>query len=323
MSLNKPTLIVITGPTASGKSALAVEVARRLDTEIISADSRQVYHGIPIVTALPTEEERCGIKHHLMDILPLEAYYSASEFERDSLKILDDIFANHATAVVCGGSMMYVDALCDGIDEIPTVPDSIRVPLMKEWSKRGDEWLLSELGRMDPVHFAKVDRKNMKRVFHAVEICMTAGKPYSAMLTGEKRERPFDILKICMDGEREKLFSRINRRVELMMEAGLEEEARSVTHLRHLNSLNTVGLKEMFAYFDGVFTRDEAIARIQKNTRVYAKKQLTWYKRDQLLHRLDFGAPVEENAEKILAMVGATQAQSQTSVGTLRSRSRE
>ena len=300
--MDKPKLIVITGPTASGKSALAVELARRLDTEIISADSRQVYHGIPIVTALPTQEERGGITHHLMDMLPLEAYYSASEFERDSLKILEEIYTRRSVAVVCGGSMMYVDALCNGIDEIPTVPDSIRVPLMDEWHERGDGWLLSELERLDPVHYAWVDRKNMKRVFHAVEICLTAGSPYSSMLTGEKRERPFEVLKICMDGEREKLFSRINRRVEVMMDMGLEEEARSVSHLRHLNSLNTVGLKEMFAYFDGVFTRNEAVARIQKNTRVYAKKQMTWYKRDQSLTRIDFSSPLAENVEKILRL---------------------
>ncbi len=301
--MNKPTLIVITGPTASGKSALAVEVARRLETEIISADSRQVYHGIPIVTALPSEEERGGIRHHLMDMLPLEAYYSASEFESDALRILDGLFRQRDVAVACGGSMLYVDALCNGIDELPTVPDAIRLPLMEEWKDRGDEWLLGELRRLDPEHYGRVDQRNMKRVFHAVEICKAASKPYSSMLTGEKRERPFDILKICMDGERDKLFERINRRVEAMVEMGLEEEARRVCHLRHLNSLNTVGLKEMFAYFDGDMTREEAIARIQKNTRVYAKKQMTWYKGEPLLRRLDFTTFAKENAEKILGML--------------------
>lgn len=302
--MDSPTLIVITGPTASGKSALAVEVARRLSTDVVSADSRQIYHGIPIATALPTEEERGGVAHHLMDVLPLEAYYSASEFEADSLRITDGLFRRCGVAVVCGGSMMYVDALCNGIDELPTVPDSIRQPLMAEWKERGDAWLLSELMRLDPRHYGNVDRCNMKRVFHAVEISLTSGVPYSSLLTGNKRERPFRIIKICLDGERSHLFKRINDRVEMMMAAGLEEEARRVSHLRNLNSLNTVGLKEMFAYFDGVFTREEAVARIQKNTRVYAKKQLTWHKRDAGLLRLDFTEAPSVNAERILDMAG-------------------
>ena len=168
---------MITGPTASGKSALAVEVARRLDTEIISSDSRQIYHGIPIVTATPTTEEMGGIRHHLIDILPLDAYYSASEFEQDALRISDGLFASRGVAVVCGGSMMYVDALCNGIDDIPTVPDNIRRSLMVEWNDRGDEWLLSQLKSLDPVHYERVDKKNMKRVFHAVEISVPANQP--------------------------------------------------------------------------------------------------------------------------------------------------
>ena len=301
--MDRPTLIVITGPTASGKSALAVEVARRLGTGIISADSRQVYHGIPIATALPSMEERGGIRHHLMDMLPLEAYYSASEFETDALRIAGDMFEKNGHAVVCGGSMMYVDALCNGIDELPTVPDTVRQPLMAEWGERGDEWLLGELRHLDPAHYERVDRRNMKRVFHAVEISLTAGQPYSTLLTGARRERPFDILKICLDGERSLLFERINLRVEEMMRGGLEEEARSVSHLRHLNSINTVGLKEMFSFFDGLLTKEEAVARIQKDTRVYAKKQLTWHKRDATLRRLDFASPASLNAEKIMGML--------------------
>ncbi|MDE6793205.1 MAG: tRNA (adenosine(37)-N6)-dimethylallyltransferase MiaA, partial [Muribaculaceae bacterium] len=208
--MREKTLIVITGPTASGKSALAVETAKRLDTEIISADSRQIYKGIPIVTAVPTLEEMDGIRHHLIEILALEDYYSASEFERDSLEILDNLFEDRDFAIVCGGSMMYVDALCNGIDELPTVPETIRRSLMKEWGARGDEWLLEQLGQLDPEHYRRVDRKNMKRVFHAVEISLTAGKPYSSMLTGGKRERPFNIIKICLDGDRSRLFERIN-----------------------------------------------------------------------------------------------------------------
>ncbi len=300
--MKKPLLIVITGPTASGKSALAVEVARRLDTEIISSDSRQIYHGIPIVTATPTTEEMGGVLHHLIDILPLDAYYSASEFEQDALCISNGLFESRGVAVVCGGSMMYVDALCNGIDDIPTVPEGIRKSLMDEWTERGDEWLLTRLQCLDPMHYERVDKKNMKRVFHAVEICVTANKPYSSLITGMKKKRDFDILKICLDGERERLFERINSRVMHMMDAGLEEEARTVYPMRRLNSLNTVGLKEMFAWFDGILTRDEAIARIQKNTRVYAKKQLTWYKRDSDMARLDFNEGIK-NADKILDMI--------------------
>lgn len=296
-------MIVITGPTASGKSALAVEVARRLDTDVISADSRQIYRDIPIVTAAPTVEEMGGVRHHLVGMLPLDAYYSASEFERDALTVAESLFSEERPAVVCGGSMMYVDALCHGIDDLPTVPAELRASLMEEWRERGDDWLRLRLLALDPVHYAKVDLCNMKRVFHAVEISVTAGAPYSSLITGERKKRPFDIIKVCLEGDRERLFSRINARVDNMMGSGLEEEARRVYPLRHLNSLNTVGLKEMFAWFDGTFTKDEAVARMQKNTRVYAKKQLTWYKRDPGMTRLDFSNGTSANAAGIIGMV--------------------
>lgn len=273
-------MIVITGPTASGKSALAVELAQRLGTEIISADSRQVYCGIPIVTAMPTPGERAAVPHHLIDMLPLEAYYSASMFEQDALRLAAEIMSRRGSVVVCGGSMMYIDALCNGIDELPTVPDAIRQRLMEDWKTNGDEWLRGELSRLDSVYYDKVDLRNMKRVFHAVEICLTSGKPYSELCTGRKVERPFKIRKYMLSQPRPELFDRINRRVDAMVEQGLEEEAQSVYHLRHLNSLNTVGLKEMFAWFDGTMDRTTAIERIKKNTRVYAKKQLTWWARD-------------------------------------------
>ena len=187
MATDIPTLIVITGPTASGKSALAVEVARRLDTDVISADSRQVYRGIPIVTAVPTEEERKGVRHHLLEMLPLDAYYSASRFEEDALSILGDLLERRGVGVVCGGSMMYVDALCNGIDELPTVPDSMRSELGDRWREKGDGWLLGELLRLDPVYYGKVDQRNMKRAFHAVEICLAAVCPYSVLITVRRR----------------------------------------------------------------------------------------------------------------------------------------
>ena len=271
---------VITGPTASGKSALAVRLARQLGTEIISADSRQIYTGIPIVTAMPTDEERAAVRHHLIDFLPLEEYYSAAMFEQDALSIARRLIAERGSVVVCGGSMMYVGAFCHGIDELPTVPDEIRQGLKAEHDERGDEWLLGELARLDPEYYNEVDRKNMKRVFHAVEIIRVSGQSYTSLRTGQRKEREFEVRKMCLTMPREQLFDRINRRVDAMVEAGLEEEARRVYHLRHLNSLNTVGLKEMFAMFDGTMDRHTAIERIKKNTRVYAKKQLTWWKRD-------------------------------------------
>lgn len=276
----KGTAYVITGPTASGKSALAVRLARQLGTEIISADSRQIYTGIPIVTAMPTDEERAAVRHHLIDFLPLEEYYSAAMFEQDALNIARRLIAERGSVVVCGGSMMYVDAFCHGIDELPTVPDEIRQGLKAEHDERGDEWLLGELARLDPEYYNEVDRKNMKRVFHAVEIIRASGQSYTSLRTGQRKEREFEVRKMCLIMPREQLFDRINRRVDAMVEAGLEEEARQVYHLRHLNSLNTVGLKEMFAMFDGTMDRHTAIERIKKNTRVYAKKQLTWWKRD-------------------------------------------
>lgn len=288
------TLIVITGPTASGKSALAIETALRLGTEIISADSRQIYNGIPIVTAMPSLEELAAVPHHLINMLPLDAYYSASMFEEDAMRLATKIMDEKGSVVVCGGSMMYVDALCNGIDELPTVPDDIRSELEDEVSEKGVEWLRAELQRLDPEYYAAVDINNAKRVIHALEIIRTAGKTYTELRTGVRRERPFRILKYMLAPERPVLFDRINRRVDAMAAAGLEEEARRVYPLRHLNSLNTVGLKEMFAWFDGTMDRHTAIERIKKNTRVYAKKQLTWWARDKEIIPLDSnGARIE------------------------------
>lgn len=272
-------LIVVTGPTASGKTDLSVKLALEHDTEIISADSRQIYKGIPVVTAVPDENQRMGVTHHLMELLPLDSYYSAAMFEEDALRIAADIWKRKDVAIVCGGSMMYVDALVNGIDELPTVPNNIRIPLMEDWEKNGDDWLRDRLKELDPKYYFQVDLANMKRVFHAVEICMAAGVSYTSLRTGKKKKRDFEIEKIIVEMPREQLFERINLRVLSMVENGLEEEARRVYPIRHLNSLNTVGLKEMFAFFDGEMDFETAIARIQKNTRVYAKKQLTWLKK--------------------------------------------
>lgn len=279
--MKKGKLIVITGPTASGKSALAVEKAQTLGTEIISADSRQVYRDIPIVTAQPTQLQLAAVTHHLVGCFPLDRYYSAARFEEDALAIARKLIEERGSAVVCGGSMLYIDALCRGIDDLPEIPESIRSGLKEEFDEKGEEWLLSELDRVDPRYAAVVDRRNLKRVFHAIEITRASGSPYSSLRTGKKVSREFEIERITLDLPRDVLFDRINRRVVQMMDSGLLDEARSVYPLRGLNSLNTVGLKELFAHFDGLMSLDEAVARIQKNTRVYAKKQMTWWKRSQ------------------------------------------
>lgn len=270
---------VITGPTASGKSALALDIASRKGLHIINADSRQVYTGIPIVTAMPTPGELASVHHHLIDMLPLYAYYSAAHFEEDALRIARQEMERCGEVVVCGGSMMYIDAFCIGIDELPEVPSGIRENTYAEWREKGDEWALAELERLDPEYFTIVDRKNLKRVVHALEIIRTAGTTLTSLRTGEKRSRDFDIELITIDLPREELFNRINTRVDAMVAAGLEEEARRVYPMKGLNSLNTVGLKEMFAYFDGEMDYHTAIERIKKNTRVYAKKQMTWNKK--------------------------------------------
>lgn len=270
---------MVTGPTASGKTALAVRLARDYGCDVISADSRQVYAGIPIVTAQPTEEEMEGVTHHLVGHLPLEGYYSASQFEKDALGLIKGQFEKSGRAIVCGGTMLYLDALCNGIDDMPTIPDDFRAQLLAEAERNGDGWLLGLLRLHDPAYYAAVDLRNVKRVFHAVEISLFSGKPYSSFLTGEKKQRDFDIEYIVIEMERQKLFDRINRRVDRMVAAGLEEEAHRVFPLKGLNSLNTVGLKEMFAWFEGKMERGEAIERIKKNTRVFAKKQVTWMRR--------------------------------------------
>ncbi len=275
-----PTLIVITGPTGVGKTAAAIEVAQQLGCDIINADSRQVFKGIPIGTAAPTPEEQALVHHHFVQFKELDEYYSAAQFEADVMALLPSLFKQGDYVVICGGSMMYVDAVCRGIDQIPDISDEVRQAVKQEWQEQGLESLLKELQRFDPIYYEQVDRLNPKRVVHAIEVCRQAGVPYSSLRTGQAKPRPFDIIKIGLNIERDLLFDRINRRVDAMIEQGLEIEARSVYHLRHLNSLNTVGYKEMFAWFDGTMDHHTAIERIKKNTRVYAKKQLTWFKRD-------------------------------------------
>ena len=274
------TLVVITGPTGVGKTDTAISIAQALSAEIISADSRQLYRDIPIGTAAPTAVQQSLVPHHFVGTLGLEEYYSAAQFESDVMQLLPQLFERSPYAVMCGGSMLYIDAVCKGIDDIPTISDEIRQQVYAEYEQYGLDYMLNRLQTLDPEHYAVVDKKNHKRVVHAVEICLQAGCSYTSLRTNKAKERPFRIVKIGLNMPREQLFDRINRRVWAMVEAGLLEEARRVYPMRHLNSLNTVGFKEMFAYFDGTMDYDTAVARIQKNTRVYAKKQLTWYAKD-------------------------------------------
>ena len=281
------TLIVVTGPTGSGKTDLAIKLALHYGCHILSADSRQLYREIPIGTAAPTAEQLSLVPHHFVGTLSLEDYYSAAQYEEDVMKLLPALWEDNDYVVMCGGSMMYVDAVTKGIDELPTITPEVREKAMAIYQEGGVERLRSMLCELDPVYYNQVDLNNHKRLVHAIEIIMQAGVPYSSLRTGAVKERPFRIVKMALNFEREVLFDRINRRVEAMITAGLEQEAHSVYHLRHLNSLNTVGYKEMFAYFDGTMDYETAVARIGKNTRVYAKKQLTWYKRDAELHLLN------------------------------------
>jgi len=274
------TLIVITGPTGVGKTAAAIKLAQRLHCDIINADSRQIYRDIPICTAAPTAEELAIVRHHFVAIKDLEENYSAAQFETDVMQLLPSLWHQGDYVVMCGGSMMYVDAVCHGIDQLPDISPEVRTAVKEKLHREGLESLMAELEQLDPQYAAMIDRKNTSRVCHGVEICRQAGVPYSTLRTGRVKQRDFKIIKLALNIERSLLFDRINKRVDRMIEDGLEEEARSVYHLRHLNSLNTVGMKEMFAIFDGTMDRHTAIERMKKNTRVYAKKQLTWYRRD-------------------------------------------
>ncbi|MDE5785073.1 MAG: tRNA (adenosine(37)-N6)-dimethylallyltransferase MiaA [Duncaniella sp.] len=280
------TLVIVTGPTASGKTDLAINIAREIGCDIVSADSRQIYMGLPIGTAAPSAEQLAAVHHHFVGILPLDAYYSAAQYESDVMKLLPELWKKNSIAVMCGGSMMYIDAVTRGIDELPTISTAIREKVKALYERGGNDALISELRQIDPEYLERADLNNSRRLIHAIEITLEAGAPCSSLLTGKSKQRDFNIVKVAIDYPREQLFDRINRRTEAMIDAGLEDEARSVYHLRHLNSLNTVGYKEMFAMIDGTMDRDTAIARIAKNTRVYAKKQLLWLSKDPSVIRL-------------------------------------
>ena len=278
--MNK-TLIVITGPTAVGKTALCLEIAKHFDIPIINADSRQIYRELRIGTAQPTKEQMQEVKHYFVGTLGLDDYYSASLFEQQVLECLEQQFLTNDYALLSGGSMMYIDAVCDGIDDIPTIDDETRTLMKQRLADEGLEALVEELRRLDPEYYEIVDRQNPRRVVHALEICTMTGKTYTSFRTRSKKERPFRIIKTGLDRPREELYQRINARVDKMMEEGLLDEARQVYPMRDMNALNTVGYKELFDYVDGRWPLEEAVERIKGNTRRYARKQLTWYKKDE------------------------------------------
>ena len=281
------TLFVILGPTGVGKTELCLTIAKHLKTPIINADSRQIFAELPIGTCAPTPKQQSIVKHYFVGNHQLHDYYSAAKYEQDALTLISRLFngeedgIEHDTALLSGGSMMYIDAVCKGIDEIPTVDNNTRELMKQRLASEGLEALVEELKQLDLEHWSIVDRNNPRRVVHALEICHMTGKTYTSFRTNSIKQRPFNIVKIGLNRPRDILYDRINQRVLKMMEQGLENEAKKVYPLRHLNSLNTVGYKELFAYFDGLIPQEEAVRQIQSNTRQYMRKQLTWYKKDE------------------------------------------
>ncbi|NLE31448.1 MAG: tRNA (adenosine(37)-N6)-dimethylallyltransferase MiaA [Bacteroidales bacterium] len=279
------TLVVLTGPTGIGKTSLSLDLAEWLGSPIVSCDSRQFYREMHIGTAAPSSTELDRVPHHFVGHLSIHDYYSAARFESEVLQLLETaLFPQHDTVLMTGGSMLYIDAVCKGIDDMPDVDPLLRQQLQERWHQEGLQPLLAELERLDPVYAATVDRNNPKRVLHGLELCLLTGRPYSSFRRQTPKERPFNLIKLCLDMDRKVLYQRIDKRVEQMMAQGLLEEARGLLPHRGLNALNTVGYKELFAYFDGLCSLDEAVKHIQFNTHKYARKQLTWFRRDPDYH---------------------------------------
>lgn len=298
--MNIKKLIVVTGPTGVGKTELTLQIAELLGTSIINADSRQLFREIPIGTAAPTDEQIRRVKHYFVGTHGLDDYYSASMFEQDVMSLLENLPGD--VALLSGGSMMYIDAVCQGIDDIPTVRNEIRQELIHRFETEGLPQLVEELERLDPDYCRVVDRNNPRRVLHALEICRQTGRTYSSFRTNIVKRRPFDIVKIVLNREREELYERINQRVVDMLATGMVDEALRVYAFRGNNSLNTVGYKELFDYLDGLATFQETVLRIQSNTRRYARKQITWLRRDE---RAVWFHP--DKTEEILNYIGARQ----------------
>lgn len=296
------TLLLIVGPTGVGKTELALQVAEHYRCPILNCDSRQVFRGIPIGTAAPTAEEQARVKHYFVATRELEEDYNAGQYERDALALLEKLFTTHDVAVMTGGSMLYADAVCKGLDDLPNVPENIREQVAYRKEESREEWLRwlqAEVQRLDPDYWKEVDQSNPARLAHCVEICLATGKPYSSLRTNTSKERPFRIIKIGLERPRDILYARINERVKQMIANGMVEEARSVYEKRHLNSLQTVGYKELFAYFDGEYDLNRAIELIQQNTRHYAKRQMTWFRKDKDIHWLNADEDIQTNIQQI------------------------
>ena len=305
------TLLVLVGPTGVGKTETALRLAERYGCPIVNADSRQVFREIPIGTAAPTAEEQQRVKHYFVGARSLTEDYNAGAYARDCEEVLLKLNAEkqktndeHPFAILTGGSMLYIDAVCYGLDDIPSVRPLTRQRVQDDYREKGLEWLQGEVQKRDPQYWAEVDKQNPQRLMHCLEICRETGKPYSdfrlkANGEGQKTIGDWRIVKIGLERNREDLYERINRRVLMMIEAGLEEEARRVYPLRHLNSLNTVGYKEMFAFFEGRMPREEAIQMIQQNSRHYAKRQMTWFRRQNDIHWLKADLDYEKQLDSI------------------------
>lgn len=277
-------LLVLIGPTGVGKTDLSLRLAETFHTCILSADSRQMYADLKIGTAAPTAGQLARVRHYFVGTLQLTDYYSAARYEEDVMRLLPTLFAEHGTVVLSGGSMMYVDAVCKGIDDIPTVDNETRRLMLQRYETEGLERLCAELRLLDPEYYRTVDLKNPKRVIHALEICYMTGRSYTSFRTNTRKQRPFRIVKVGLARPREELYGRINRRVDQMLADGLVDEARRVYPYRHLNALNTVGYKELFKYIDGEWTLPFAVEKIKQNSRIYSRKQMTWFKRDGSIH---------------------------------------
>ena len=303
------TLLLILGPTGVGKTELSLRVAEHFGCPILNCDSRQIYRSIPIGTAAPTEEEQARVKHYFVATRDLDQDYNAGQYERDAIALMEKLFRTCDTLVMTGGSMLYADAVCNGLDDLPAVPETIRRQVHQAYETKGLAWLQSEVQRLDPDYWNEVDQQNPARLTHCVELCLTTGKPYSSLRTATTKIRPFRILKIGLERPREELYDRINRRVEQMITDGLVDEARKVYHLRHLNSLQTVGYRELFACFDGEYDLARAIELIQQNTRHYAKRQMTWFRRDKTIHWLNADNDYEENIHLIDDLLRADSVQ--------------
>lgn len=282
--IHTPTLVVLLGPTGVGKTELSLRLAESLNCDIISSDSRQIFRELKIGTAAPTEQELQRVKHHFIATQSIFTPYSAGQYEADAIALLEQLFQVQPVQLLVGGSMMYIDALCKGMDDIPSVSPDLRLRLRQEYEEKGLVWLQDALRNADPVHFSRVDQHNHQRMLHALEVCIETGKPYSSFCTGQKKQRPFNILKIGLNRPRPELYDRINLRVDEMINQGLLKEATPLYPHRHLNSLNTVGYKELFRYFDGEWTLEHAIQMIKQDSRHYAKRQLTWFNADSEIH---------------------------------------